>query len=212
MPQAPTDNYIIRMDKAFQDEITTPGGLKLYMDTYYSPEWNTTVTGNIVSVPRRLTSRPDLRGRTIEGCAGEEMIFSYMVVYDMESRDNDTPIHNNLFYHGGEYFWKVDAFQVLGFIRNGELCPAQGYVFLEAMQPETPPKSGLIWLPESTVKEAPKGRGRVIGVGANKSTDPKLSIAAGDVVRYAEKFACRYTVKGREIIILDQAKVLAKES
>lgn len=212
LPKAPVDNYIIKLDKAFQDEITTPGGLKLYMDTHYSPEWNTTVTGTIVSLPNRLSKRPELRGKVIEGAEGEEVIISYMVVYDMEQRENDTPVHNNLFYYNGEYYWKCDTFAVLGFIRGEQLIPAQGYVFLEAVEEPKEERIGLIWMPESTVKEQPKGKGKVIGVGANKTTDPKLGIQEGDVVRFADKFAQKYEVRGRKFLILDQSKILAKES
>jgi co-chaperonin GroES (HSP10) len=212
LPKAPVDNYIIQLDKAFQDEITTPGGLKLYIDTKFSPEWNTTAIGKIVSLPSRLSKRPELSGKVIEGAEGEEVIISYMVVFDMDQRENDTPIHNNLFYYNGEYYWKCDTFAVLGFIRDGELIPAQGYVFLEALEEVKEERIGLIWLPESMVKEKPKGRARVIGVGANKTTEPKLGIGKGDVVRYAEKFAQKYKIGTKEIVILDQSKILAKES
>jgi co-chaperonin GroES (HSP10) len=211
-PKAPVDNYIIQLDKAFQDEITTPSGIKLFIDTKFSPEWNTTVTGRIVSLPQKLSSRPELRGRVIEGAEGEEVIISYMVVFDGDHRENDTFIHNNLFFYNGEWYWKCDTFAVLGFIRDGKLIPAQGYVFLEALEEPKEEKIGLIWLPESVVKEKPKGRAKVIGVGANKTCDPKLGIAEGDVVRYPDKFAQKYEVHGKNIIILDQSRILAKET
>lgn len=213
LPKAPVDNYIIQLDKAFQDEITTPGGIKLYIDTKFSPEWNTTVTGKIVSVPDKLRSeRLDLRGRTVEGKAGEEVIISYMVVFDGEPKENDTFTHNNLFFYNGEWYWKCDAFAVLGFIRDGKLIPAQGYVFLEALEEVREEKIGLIWLPASMVKEKPKGRARVIGVGENKTGDPKLGIAQGDVVRYPDKYAQKYEVNGKQLIIVDQSRILAKET
>lgn len=213
LPKAPVNNYIVQLDKAFQDEIVTPGGLKLYIDTRFSPEWNTTVTGKIVSVPGKISSdRLDLKGRTIEGEAGEEVIISYMVVFDGDHRENDTFLHNNLFYYNGEYYWKCDAFAVLGFIRDGKLIPAQGYVFVEALEEQKEERIGLIWMPESYVKEQPKGRGRVIGVGKNKTHEPRLSIEEGDIVRYPDRFAQKYEVSGRKFQILDQNKILAKES
>lgn len=210
--KSPVDLIIVQLSKAFQDEITFESGVKLFKDVRFSPEWNTTVTGTVISVPNRLSKRHDLRGLSIEPKEGDEIIMSYMVVYDMDIRENDTPLHHNLFRHEGEYYWKVDYFHYLGRIVDGEIIPAQGYVFCEALEPEGEEKVGLIYVPDMKKKEVPKGKARVVSIGKPKNGEPGLSIEKGDIVRYSERYASKYEVHGKTYIVLNHNLVLATET
>jgi co-chaperonin GroES (HSP10) len=211
VPVSPKDNLIVKLDKAFDDEIELEGGLKLFKYTALNPEWNTTVTGHVVSVPNTLSNKPENKGIVKEAVAGDEVIVSYQVVFDMEIRDRDTPIHHNLFSHNGNNYWKVQYCHVLGYIREGKIKPASGYVFCEAIEDGTE-KVGLIWMPELKKKEKVKNRYKVVSVGVNKGGEPKLSIKEGDTIRYPERLAQRYTVKGKDYIVLHQSYITAKES
>jgi co-chaperonin GroES (HSP10) len=212
MLESPVDFLIVKLDKAFQDEIQTESGVKLYKDTHFQPEWNTTCIGKVISVPHKLSKRHDLRGLDIEPKAGDEIIFSYMVVYDMDLQDKDTPIHHNLFYHEGEYYWKVDYYHYLGRIIEGKIIPAQGYLFCEKEQPKQEQRIGLIWVPEMSQKKTPEGTGMVTGVGKPRKGEPDLSIEEGDSVAYHEKYACKYDILGKTYMILDQNRVMAAQN
>jgi co-chaperonin GroES (HSP10) len=210
MLTSPVDKVLVQLEKTFQDEIILESGVKLFKYTALTPEWDATCVGKVVSVPRRLSKRTELKGMGIEIASGDEVILSYMVVFDCDLRDRNTPIHHNLFFHEGQYYWKVDYFHILGYFKDGEMIPAAGYVFLEEIKEVRQPlmQNGL-WMPDMTVKERTKGKAKVIGVGKNKTQEPKLSVEKGDTVRFADRYACKYEVKGRQIIILPQQYLLA---
>lgn len=215
-PVAPANFLIVKMDKAFQDEIVFESGVKLFKPTDNEPEWHVSVTGTVISVPNRIQKKvdgyekPEYKGLKQDVKVGDTVIFSYMVCFDMDLKERDTPVHANLFYHNGEWFWKVDYQFVLGYIRDGVLSAATGYVFLEAVEDGTE-KIGLIWMPESTVKEKAKDKARVLAVGENKEHEPKLSIREGDIVYYPERFGQKYEINNRKYIVLNQNYLVGAE-
>lgn len=90
-------NYIlVELPKKFQDEIIADGGTKFYKDTTLRPEWNVSISGIVASVPKKLTigdgkahsfypERPDI-AQNVQ--AGDEIIFSYLVVMNRVMTDN----------------------------------------------------------------------------------------------------------------------------
>lgn len=95
IPVCIQNNILVELDKAFQDEIVSDGGMRFYQDTSFRPEWNVTTKGTVVSVPKKLTAGggastldPD-RARIIPNVkAGDEIIFSYLVVMRRKQFDN----------------------------------------------------------------------------------------------------------------------------
>lgn len=90
------NNILVELPKVFQDEIISDGGVKFYKDVTFRPEWNTTISGIVTSVPLGLTmgngnnhsfdpERP-LINQTVK--AGDEIIFSYLVVMNRKQTDN----------------------------------------------------------------------------------------------------------------------------
>lgn len=212
--QSPKDHLFVSLDKAFQDEIITESGVSLYKDTSLNPEWHVTCVGKVISVPHRIdTSRRELKGRTMEAKVGDEVIFSYMCVFDLELRERDTPVHKNLFYHEGQWLWKLDYMYVLGFIRDGEIEAAQDYVFLKAIAPKGEQlMSNGLWMPDMTSKQKPKGKAEVVSVGKPIEGNPTLSIQPGEIARYNDRYACKYEIKNKEYIVLHHNMILAKET
>jgi hypothetical protein len=76
----PLNSVFLSLDKALNDEILLEGGLKLYLDGNFNPEWNATVTGKVAGIPKHPT------GLCAEVCSkikvGDEIAFSYRVVSD----------------------------------------------------------------------------------------------------------------------------------
>lgn len=74
------ENVFLKLNKALQDEIITEGGLKLYLDPNYNPEWNATVTGKIAELPKKIPSKHKHIYDQLK--VGDEVCFSYAVVSD----------------------------------------------------------------------------------------------------------------------------------
>lgn len=79
------NHILVTVDKALNDEILLEGGLKLYLDPTYSPEWNATVTGKVAAKPLHAKSK------SIETLhIGDEVAFSYRVISDMGFDSGET--------------------------------------------------------------------------------------------------------------------------
>lgn len=94
------NNILVRLDKAFQDQIITTGGLRLYKDVEFRPEWNATIEGEVMSVPLSVTvgdgkiqsinfDRPKINQIV---CPGDRIIFSYLVASSRSHTDNNFDI------------------------------------------------------------------------------------------------------------------------
>lgn len=77
----PGTKLFVTIDSKFKDVIKTPGGLILYQDTTFNPGWHTTVDGYISSLPAKLD-------KSLELFPGDNIAFSYLVVYDQDFRDD----------------------------------------------------------------------------------------------------------------------------
>lgn len=90
------NHILVELEKSFQDEIITDGGIKFYKDTLFRPEWNATVIGKVASVPLKLTIG-DGQGQSLDPervkirkivKPGDEIVFSYLVVMNRKLTDN----------------------------------------------------------------------------------------------------------------------------
>jgi co-chaperonin GroES (HSP10) len=99
IPVCPQNNIIVQIDKKYQDEIETESGIKLFKDTTFEPGWNATVTGKVVSVPHKVIEGTadkwhHRRGMIVpEVQVGDELAFSYMVVFDREMVKDHTKFY-----------------------------------------------------------------------------------------------------------------------
>lgn len=92
MIYAPTNRILLKLDKLYTDELITEGGLKLYFDPSFSPEWNVTCTGTVAALPRKAL--PDLQ-------IGDKVYFTYHIVNERKWEDDKKFfVRNNL---GNEY-------------------------------------------------------------------------------------------------------------
>lgn len=90
------NNILIELDKKFQDEVVSDGGIKFYKDTTFRPEWSTTITGKVASVPTRLTIGdgkaqsldPDRVRINQKIKIGDDIVFNYLVVMNRKMTDN----------------------------------------------------------------------------------------------------------------------------
>lgn len=84
---SPINKVLLELDKLYTDEIITAGGLKLYLDPSYRPEWNVTVSGTIAGLPR-----DGIAGLEV----GDRVFFSYHVVNEKTWEDDRSFFVRNL--------------------------------------------------------------------------------------------------------------------
>lgn len=83
MDSTPINSALIRINEAFQEEIITPGGLKLFMDGTYNRNYTATVTGTIAALP--IQAKTAKEKRILDSLKiGDEICMSYLVVYDLD--------------------------------------------------------------------------------------------------------------------------------
>jgi len=83
----PIKKVLLTIDKALEDEIALGGGIKLYKDPAYNPEWNVSVTGKIAEIPSN--SPLPLK-------KGDEVAFSYRVVAETTFDDNEKHVFHSM--------------------------------------------------------------------------------------------------------------------
>lgn len=105
--RTPVNNLLIEMEEAFQETITTPGGLKLYIDTTFNPENHTTIKGKVVGIPDKMSKDPFFDFPP-EVQVGDTLIFNYLVVF---SRTEKTDIE--AFFQTEDMMWQNGLGQVI---------------------------------------------------------------------------------------------------
>ena len=83
----PVNKVLLSIDKALEDEIALDGGIKLYKDPAYNPEWNVSVTGKIAEIPDNAP---------IPVKKGDEVAFSYKVVAETTFNDNEKHVFHSM--------------------------------------------------------------------------------------------------------------------
>lgn len=79
----PITGVLVAIDKEFQDEIITPGGLRLWLDGSYNKNFTATVTGKITALP--ITAKSEQDRKVLQQLSiGDEISFSYKVVSDID--------------------------------------------------------------------------------------------------------------------------------
>lgn len=81
-------HYLLEIKKAIQDELVLGGGLKLYFDASYHPEWHVCTCAKVVSKPRHITNVAE----------GDEVFISYSVIAERtwtDASDSFFPITEN---------------------------------------------------------------------------------------------------------------------
>jgi co-chaperonin GroES (HSP10) len=84
VPRCPKDSILVKLDKRFQD--TTKGGL--FIDTSFRPGQYATVTGRVISTPLGASNHPQKKVINHEVHPGDQIAFSYRVIYNQTTIDN----------------------------------------------------------------------------------------------------------------------------
>ena len=206
--RCPVNKLIVTIDKKFQDEIILKSGIKLYQDTKFRPEHHVTTIGKVVSVPAKLNDMIENKGVSIDVEAGDEVCFSYQVVYDVDGNDN----HLNLMVVDGEEYWLVDYGQVFFAKRGEDIIPIAGNVVIDMIPSEKDEFfAGSMLIKPGTSKESVlKGQGKLRYIGKPLSHEPTLDVKQGDTVFFKPEIAAEYDIYGQKQLIIHQRDLLAK--
>lgn len=74
---------LVQFESAFQDEIVTPSGLRLYLDSSYNKNFTVTVTGTIAALPIKAKT-PKEQKILDQLSIGDEVCVSYLVIHDLD--------------------------------------------------------------------------------------------------------------------------------
>lgn len=212
LPVSPINFVFVKM-QAYDEVVKTQSGITLYKDTTFNPEWNATLSAEVLTVPQAVRCVDgDTHGLIPFVKKGDKVLFRYIVVQQMEQRDNDTPIHFNQHLIEGELYWKINYSMILGVVRDGVLIPAPGYVFAKQVEEVSEERKGLIYVPENARVKEKKGKAVVVSAGVPKKNMPDLGLNEGDVVVYRNGMAEKYDLEGSRYLVIRQEYIAAKLS
>lgn len=182
----PIYKIFVKIDKRFQNEIETESGLKLYKDTSFKPEENSTIVGDVVAVPDKYDRSMGTDQFQANVKAGDKLYFNFLVAIDEENRIEVD----------GEEYWMVDYFNAIALVRDGKLIPVGDYILIEPIEEKI--ESNLI-IPDNVDMEG--NRGRVVA-----SNDP--TIPEGAEVEYEEVGKFWNVIEGKRVYCMWNQNIL----
>jgi co-chaperonin GroES (HSP10) len=173
----PIYKIFVTIDKRFNEEVVTEGGLKLYKDPSFNPEENSTTVGVVSATPAKHDTKnfaPDFKFNVKEG---DKLYFNFNITIDPA----------NMVEVDGVEYWMVDYFDAIALVRDGKIHPVGSYLLVEPQEEVI--KTSLI-IPEMVNKE--KNRGTVVA-----SNDP--DILEGCEIEYEEIGKFWNIIEGRRL-------------
>jgi co-chaperonin GroES (HSP10) len=180
----PIYKIFVSIEKRFQDEIVTDGGLKLYYDHTYKPEDNSTIVGVVEAIPAKhdLANFPDDFIFNVQ--VGDRLYFHFNIVHDM----------SNMIEVDGKQYWMVDYFDAIALVRDSQIHPVGSYVLIEPLEEKI--ESSLI-IPEIVEREGCRG----VVVASNE-------IPVGSEVEYEEVGKFWNVIEGRRLYCMFNSNIL----
>lgn len=154
----PIYKIFVSIEKRFNDEVVTESGLKLYKDSSFNPEENSTTVGVVEAIPAKHDTKnflPDFQFNVKEG---DRLYFNFNITIDPA----------NCVEVDGKEYWMVDYFDAIALVRDGEIHPVGSYLLVEPMEEEI--ETTLI-VPDIVNKEG--NRGKVVA-----SNDPEIPVGS----------------------------------
>lgn len=185
----PIYKIFVKIDKRFQDEIETESGLKLYKDTSFKLEENSTITGEVVAIP----AKHDPISVPVPGAdfdynvqVGDKLYFHFNVCIDEENR----------LIHEDEEYWMVDYFNAIALVRDGKVIPVGSYILID------PIDEGIetdLFVPETFTNEKCRG----IVWASNNDYIPE-----GSEVEYEEIGKFWNVIEGKKVYCMFNTNIL----
>jgi co-chaperonin GroES (HSP10) len=165
------------------------------------------IVGEIVSVPKTISTKPEYSGFTIDNIMpGDVGIFSYRVIYDLIiKQENGEPVYKNLIKYNGEEYFSCDIRLLFAVIRDNEIHMLNGYVMLTDFEQDK-----IILSPSLKNRKKTKSS-QIMHIGNPKSNIPSINAQNGDTVFFNPGKVQQYEMNSKKFIILQQEKILGKQ-
>lgn len=189
------DEFWVNYPKLHKDE-AKHGGLIIYKDTSYKPEWNLILHGEIVSLPNGFSGRyKDLEG-IIQ--LGDKVYFNYLCADE------------SCMYEG---LLKVPVESVFCYIRDGKINMFGGHVFCVAKWDEHEEVEV-----EGKIIKAKMSGNLVTGLDIKYDKrqtyiahiGENTDISVGDLVVMERHCDQKYEIEGKEYFVMHEENVLCK--
>ncbi len=194
-----TPNYVwVDYPKDRKEEVKV-GGICLFQDNTYRPEWHLILHGTVVSVPERFHYPVQEKIRV-----GDKIYFHYLVPGAENQHDKKL---------------RVPIEQVFCYVRDGQITMVGGHVLAKAVWDEDiqdvdvdgktikarVSDSGLV---TSVNVDYRKNLSKVYHIGLPLKNSPELDCKAGDEV-FMKKFSQqKYEIEGEEYFVFTQKELL----
>lgn len=111
--------------------------------------------------------------------------------------------------------WRVDYQYAIAYRRGDELRTIGGYVMIDQVVDEIAlsfSDGTELIVPEYMKKAVRKGHGIVTAIGEPKQGARKVSVEVGDHVYFDPRFAEKYVIEGKEVLLVKRHKIYGKFS
>src|ERR1700743_616819 len=158
------------------------------------------IVGEVVSIPRGISSRPDYKGFSTKDIRiGDTAIFRFDVIYQF-ARDNKR--WKNCFWYRGNEYWAADIQKIFGVIRNNQIIMVNGYCMLE----HTNNPVNII-LPSNLKNIDGIGHGTLTQIGNNLTHLENIDAEIGDTIYFNPNILQKYEIRKKEFGVVKQSQI-----
>jgi co-chaperonin GroES (HSP10) len=172
------NNFIVYLEKKFEDEIETEGGLKLYIDTKFEPFKNRVNEGEVVAVPAKHETGVE---------KGDTLYFHHLVVMadaqPLPVDDNHFVVHyhpdhavsSQAFAYKSKRTGKISAlssWSILSHVEQKPEASSSGIQIVKLKEPQV--KTAKVAFENKKLKDLGVKKGDVVGV--RKDSDYSFKI------------------------------------
>jgi co-chaperonin GroES (HSP10) len=205
---APFNNLLVKIETKFIQEVTHAIRMaNLNHGTQINPADYVSITGEIVSLPKKIMDRYDYNGFSLKDIRiGDIAIFSYAIIFTFVEKADGEATYKNMFYYAGNEYWKVDIQNLYGVIRNGKIIMVNGYCMVEQMS-----QPSMIILPASEKRKIRASTATLTQIGNNLEGEKTISAYPGDKVHYNPNKLIEYSIGEKKFGILRQKDIAGVE-
>ena len=180
----------------------------LYEGTKINPADFVNIVGEVVAVPRSVAKRHDLKGFSPADIrVGDQAIFSYQVIYDLEEMPNGQfKFRNELNYKRNGVF-RAQLSHIFAVIRDEQIIMVNGYVMLQEIS--QPSQLVLVTAKRMTPNAV---SATVVAIGNPLTVHRPIEVNMGERVFLDHRKIQHYEINDQKFGIVQQRHIYAVEN
>lgn len=206
MIQAPHNNIIVKVKSKYTDSVSKIRQLSSIQNlSSVDPSDLVNIRGEVVSIPKSIINERDYEGYSLNNIkVGDNAIFSYKVIFDLDATHTDVPVFKNRIWYKGEEFFLCDIRNLFAVGRGEEIIMLNGYVMTTEFE------ESKIVLPQYMRRIKGCVKAQVIHIGESKTNTNLVKIYQNDTVCFNPFIAQKYQIKDKKFCIISQNHILGK--